>query len=143
MLEAVTEPDAPEARPDEIAFTLTWLPDGDALKGELEARNVGNRRVRLSGKPALTPLDADGQPLETESIITLELVIPGYVELDPGETATARIGWAGWDGRDAGGAVRVEWPGGQAEVQALGARQPAGSGPATNLFSSWFVRAGS
>jgi len=87
-----------------------------------------------------TQEDAHGQPLETESIITLEAMIPGYVELEPGESATAPIGWAGWAGRDAGGAVRVGWPGGQAEVQAEGPRQPAGSGPATNLFSSWFVR---
>lgn len=143
MLEVVTEPDAPEAQPDEIAFTLTWAPDGDALTGELKARNVGDRRVRLSGKPALTPLDVDGQPLETESIITLEMKLPGYVDLDPGESATARVGWAGWDGADAGGVVRVEWPGGQADVPAEGPRQPAASGPATNLFSSWFTRADS
>ncbi len=145
MLAVVTEsePEAAEASPDEVAFTLTWLPDGDALKGELEARNVGERRVRLSGKPGLTPLGVDGQPLDTVAIITLELAVPGYVELDPGESATARVGWAGWDGLTAGGAVRVDWPGGQADVATLGPRQPAGNGPPTNLWSSWFVRAGS
>jgi hypothetical protein len=143
MLEAVTESEAPEASPDEVAFTLTWLPDGDALKGELQARNVSERRVRLTGKPSLTPLGLDGQPLDTVAIISLELMVPGYVELDPGESATARIGWAGWDGLAAGGVVRVEWPGGAAEVSTVGPRQPAGSGPPTNLWSSWFVRADS
>lgn len=140
MLLEVTENEVPEASPGDIAFSLTWLPDGDALSGELEARNVGNRRVRLSGKPTLTPLDVDGQPLDTVSIATLELVLPGYVELDPGESATARVGWAGWDGLPAGPRVRIGWPGGHADVATQGPRQPAGSGPATNLWSSWFVR---
>src|SRR5690349_1477223 len=107
MLLVVTENEAPEAGPDDLAFSLTWLPDGDTLTGELQARNVGNRRVRLSGKPILTPLDVDGQPLDTDTIQTLELVMPGYAELGPGETATARVGWAGWDGPAAGPAVRV------------------------------------
>jgi hypothetical protein len=136
----MTEIEAPEARPDEVAFTLTWLPDGDGLRGDLGVRNVGTHRIRLTGKPRLTPLDADGHPLEADSVITLELRVPGYVELDPGDSATADVGWAGWDGLAAGGTVRVEWPGGQADVPAAGPRQPAGSGPATNLWSSWFVR---
>jgi hypothetical protein len=140
MLLDVTENEVPEAGPDDVALSLTWLPDGEALRGELEARNIGNRRVRLTGKPRLTPLDVAGQPLDTEAIVTLEMVIPGYVELDPGESATARVGWAGWDGLAAGPRVRVEWPGGRADVATLGPREPAGSGPATNLWSSWFVR---
>lgn len=137
----MTNDAAPEAGPDDLALSLTWLPDGDALKGELEARNVGNRRVRLTGKPQLTPLGADGRPLETSTIITLELMLPGYVELAPGESATAAVGWAGWDGVPAGPQVRVEWPGGQVDVTTLGPREPAASGPATNLSSSWFVLA--
>ncbi|MEO7261905.1 MAG: DUF4232 domain-containing protein [Jatrophihabitantaceae bacterium] len=136
----MTDTDAPEARSDDVAFSLTWLAEDTALKGVLEARNVSEHRVRLSGKPQLTPLDTDGRPLEALSIMTLELLIPGYVELDPGETATSNVGWAGWDGPAAGAAVRVEWPGGQAEVQASGPRQPAATGPATNLWSSWFAR---
>jgi Protein of unknown function (DUF4232) len=137
----VTENEVPEASPDDIVFSLTWLPDGDALKGELEARNVGNRRVRLTGKPHLAPLGVDGRPLDAAGIVTLELVLPGFVELAPGESATAAVGWAGWDGLAAGPQVRVEWPGGQVDVATLGPREPAGSGPATNLWSSWFVRA--
>lgn len=140
MLQGVTEIDAPEARPDDVAFSLTWTAEDGALKGVLKARNVSEHRVRLSGKPQLTPLDTDGNPLETVSIMTLELKLPGYVELDPGESAASEVGWGGWDGPAAGGIVRVEWPGGQADVQAAGPRQPSATGSATNLWSSWFER---
>lgn len=143
MLQVVTDTDAPEARSDDVELSLTWVAEDGALKGALEARNVSEQRVRLSGKPQLTPLDADGNPLETVAIMTLELRLPGYVELDPGESATSNVGWAGWDGPAAGGAVRVEWPGGQADVPAAGPRQPSATGPATNLWSSWFERVAS
>ncbi|HST49544.1 DUF4232 domain-containing protein [Jatrophihabitans sp.] len=139
----MTENEVPEAGPDDVAFSLTWQPDGEALRGELAARNVGNRRVRLTGKPRIVPLDTAGQPLAAEAIMTLELLVPGYVELEPGESATAPVGWAGWDGPAAGPRVRVGWPGGQVDVAADGPREPAGNGPATNLWSSWFVRADS
>ena len=135
--------DVPEASAEEVACTLTWQADGEVLRGELVVRNIGQRRIRLSGKPRLIPLDTDGQPLGTDTIITLEMKMPNYAELDPGESASADVGWAGWDGPAAGGTVRVEWPGGQVDVPAVGPRQPAGRGPATNLWSSWFVRAGS
>ncbi len=143
MLLGVTDNEVAEAGPDDVSFGLNWLPDGETLRGELTARNVGNRRVRLTGKPRILPLDASGQPLAADSIMTLEMVLPGYVELDPGESATAAVGWAGWAGPAAGAQVRVEWPGGQADVATGGPRQPTGSGPATNLWSSWFVRADS
>jgi Protein of unknown function (DUF4232) len=134
----VTDIDAPEARPDDVAFSLSWQAEDGALKGVLEARNVSEHPVRLSGKPQLTPLDADGRPLETMSIMTLELRLPGYAELAPGETATSQVGWAGWDGPPAGRIVRVEWPGGHADVPVTGPRQPSARGLATNLWSSWF-----
>jgi hypothetical protein len=140
MLAVMTDIDAAEASPDDATFALTWSDEDGALKGVLEARNVGGRRVRLSGKPQLSPLDADGQPLDAMMITTLELRMPGYVELDPGEAARSNVGWAGWDGPAAGGIVRVEGPGGQADVPASGPRQPSASGPATNLWSSWFER---
>lgn len=138
MLEPMTDTDAAEAGPEDVTFALTWQAEDGALRGVLQARNVSGRRVRLSGKPGLSPLDADGQPLEAMSIMTLEMRMPGYVELDPGESARSAVGWAGWDGPAASGVVRVEWPGGQADVPATGPRQPPGTGPATNLWSSWF-----
>src|ERR1700712_5176877 len=140
MLKVMTDTEAPEARSDDVAFTLTWQDEDGALKGVLEARNVSAGRVRLSNKPGLTPLDVDGNPLDAVAIISLELKIPAYVELDPGESATSNVGWAGWAGPAAGGVVLVEWPGGRAEVPAAGPRQPSASGPATNLWSSWFVQ---
>ena len=140
MLKLMTDTDAPEARSDDVAFALTWQDEGGALKGVLEARNVGKGRVRLSGKPRLTPLDVEGNPLEADTIITLELKMPSHVELEPGESATSSVGWAGWDGPAAGGVVLVEWSGGRAEVPASGPRQPAATGPTTNLWSSWFFQ---
>jgi hypothetical protein len=139
MLKVVTDTDAREARSDEVTFTLSWREEDGALKGVLEARNVSEHRVRLSGKPQLTPLDPDGNRLDAASITTLELRLPGYAVLGPGESATSNIGWAGWDGPAAGGVVLVEWPGGRAEVPVNGPRQPSMTGPATNLWSSWFV----
>ncbi|HEX8079659.1 MAG TPA: DUF4232 domain-containing protein [Jatrophihabitans sp.] len=134
----MTDTDATEAGPDDVEFSLNWQDEDGALKGALQARNVSEHRVRLSGKPHLIPLDADGNPLEAESIMTLELRLPGYAELGPGESATSQVGWAGWDGPAAGGIVRIEWSGGQADVPAAGPRQPSETGPATNLWSSWF-----
>ncbi|MEO6503888.1 MAG: DUF4232 domain-containing protein [Jatrophihabitantaceae bacterium] len=136
----MTDTDAPEARPDDVELSLIWAAEDGALRGVLEARNIGEHRVRLSGKPQLTPLDADQNPLETVAIMTLELRLPGYVELDPGESATSSVGWAGWDGPAAGDIVRIEWPGGQADVPVSGPRQPTATGPTTNLWSSWFDR---
>jgi hypothetical protein len=140
MLEPMTDNDAAEASPEDVTFAVTWQDENGALTGVLEARNVSQHRVRLSGKPGLSPLDADGQPLDAMSIVSLEMRIPGYVELDPGEAARSNIGWAGWDGPAAGGIVRVGWPGGQADVPVSGPPQPSATGPATNLWSSWFDR---
>jgi Protein of unknown function (DUF4232) len=140
MLLGMADVDDLEARPGDVSFTLDWLAEDGALKGTLEARNVSRRRVRLTGKPQLSVLDDDGNPLDAPTVTTLELLMPGYVELDPGEAAVSRIGWAGWDGPAASGRVLISWPGGQAEVLASGPFQPAATGPATNLWSSWFTR---
>jgi hypothetical protein len=134
----MADDDAPEAAADELAFSLTWLAEDGGLSGVLTARNISGHRIRLSGKPGLSPLDGQGRPLETSTIVSLELRLPGYLELDPGESAFSAVGWAGWDGRPASATVVVQWPGGQAEVQASGPSQPAATGPATNLWSSWF-----
>ena len=92
------------------------------------------------GKPALTPIGTDGQPLDAKSVVTLEARSPGYVELKPGERARSPVGWAGWDGPPCAGKVIVRWQGGQMEVNADGPRQPTRRGPATNLYTSWFGR---
>ena len=136
----MTDIDAAEASSEDVTFALTWQAEDGGLTGVLEARNISQHRVRLSGKPRLIPLDPDGQPLDAMAIMTLELRMPDYAELDPGESARSNVGWAGWDGPPAGGVVRVEWRGGQADVPVSGPHQPSGSGPATNLWSSWFDR---
>jgi hypothetical protein len=130
--------DAAEARPDEIAFTLVWEADGGQLTGRLEARNIGDRPVRLSHKPVLVPIGADGEPLDAHTVVTMEFRPPGYVELEPGERAGAGVSWGGWDGPPASGRFVVEWAGGRSEVEALGPWQPTSTGPATNLSSSWW-----
>jgi Domain of unknown function (DUF4232) len=140
MLAVMTDTDAAEATSEDLAFALTWSAEDGALKGVLEARNISRRRVRLSGKPRLTPLDAEGRPLDAMAIATMELRMPGYAELGPGESARSDIGWAGWDGPATAGVVRVEWPGGRADVPVSGPHQPTATGPATNLWSSWFER---
>ena len=134
----MTEPSIPEAQPTEVEFRLSWWPESGHLTGELEARNIGTRVVRLSGKPTLTPTGVDGRPLDAELVVSLELRLPGYVELAPGGRARASVGWAGWDGPPSSGKVIIGWQGGQEEVTAQGPRQPGSAGPPTNLWSSWF-----
>jgi hypothetical protein len=93
--------DVPEAQPDDVAFRLSWRAESGHLTGELEATNVCDRAVRLSGKPGLTPIGIDGEALAAETTVTLELIPPGYVVLAPGERARAPVGWGGWDGPQA------------------------------------------
>jgi hypothetical protein len=130
-----------EAQSRDVQVTLSWHADADGgLTGELRIRNVADRTVRLAGKPRLRPLGLHDEPLAAETVVTLELLLPGYVDIDPGEEAVTPVGWAGWDGEPASGEVRVEWPGGHATVTAQGPSQPSASGPATNLWSTWFRR---
>ncbi len=134
----MSDTEAPEAQVGDVRLALSWrLVDG-GLRGELEAVNVRDHRVRLSGKPDLTPVGIDGSPLAVETVVTMEFRHPGYVELGPGRRAIAPVTWAGWDGPPSSGRVIVRWDGGRVEVDASGPRQPANSGPATNLSTSWF-----
>jgi hypothetical protein len=131
----------PEALPGEIAFTLAWEAAGGGLRGLLQGRNVCDHPVRLSNKPVLIPLGITGEPLDTHTAVTLELRLPGYAQLAPGEVASAPVSWGGWDGPPASGAVIVQWDGGhsQAEVAASGPKQPSSARPSTNLSSSWWT----
>jgi Protein of unknown function (DUF4232) len=131
---------SPECEPEDLEFALTWTPAGRGLTGRLQARNVGQRACRLSGKPVLVPLAPDGTELAAQTVITLELRAPGYVLLGPGDSAVADVGWAGWNGPPASGRMLVRWPGGQQDFRTAGPPQPepAPDG-ATNLWSSWFT----
>lgn len=132
--------ETPEAQRGDVLFALSWRAESGRLRGELEARNTSNHPVRLSGKPGLTPIGRDGDPLDAETIVTLEFRPPGYVELAPGERARAPVGWGAWDGPPASGRVVVKWDGGEIEVMADGPRQPEADKRPTNLWSSWFKR---
>jgi hypothetical protein len=135
------EVEVPEARPDELELELRWRVDSGRLAGHLEARNVCGHRVRLSNKPAVTPIGADGEPLDAHTVVTLELRMPGHVELAPGERARAPVGWGAWDGPPASGTVIIALAGGEAKVLVDGPPQPESrDGLATNLWSSWFER---
>jgi hypothetical protein len=132
----------PEALPGEIEFTLSWEAAGGGLRGLLQGRNVCDHSVRLSNKPVLMPLGMTGERLDAETVVTLELRLPGYADIGPGEVASSPVSWGGWDGPPASGAVIVKWSAGQVEVAASGPRQPASQGPGTNLSSSWFTLVG-
>jgi DNA-binding transcriptional regulator YhcF (GntR family) len=132
--------DFPECEPGDITMSLHWESVAGALSGHLDVMNVGPGACRLSGKPILAPLRADGSALTTEFIVTMESTVPGFIVLEPGKRATARVAWAGWDGEAASSEVRVSWPGGSIKVTASGPSQPSarGVGGAQNLSSSWF-----
>jgi hypothetical protein len=145
----MTDDEVPEARSRDLAVRVVWeAKDGGldgGLDGYVEVRNVGDHVVRVDGKPLIRPLGADGKPLDAQHIVTAELRVPSYVDLQPGESATSRIGWAGWDGAPASGEVLVEWgsrgPERTARVAVEGPPQPPSPGPVRNLYSSWFVAA--
>jgi hypothetical protein len=133
--------DVAPARPDDLELGLAWrLQEDGTLRGVLRARNVSQRRVRIAGKPALHPLADDGVPLGADSVVTAELRLPGYLDIDPGQVAESPVGWAGWVGHQASGDVVVEIAGAEWLVRVVGPRQPEATGPATNLWSSWFSR---
>lgn len=132
--------EVPEARPDEVELTLWWRVESGRLAGQLEARNVCGHRVRLSGKPGVTPVGIDGELLDAHTVVTAEMRLPGYVELAPGERARARVSWGGWDRPPASGTVMIALVGGEAKVHVDGPPQPQSRGPAHNLSTSWFDR---
>lgn len=133
------EPPAPPCRSDDVVLSLRWERSGDALTGEVVAENVAGHSCRLGGKPTLTPLRQDGEPLPTQHTITLEARVPSFVVLQPGQRARARVSWGGWCGDHASGRVRVAWEGGSAVVDAQGPPQPeCPGGGSLNTSSSWF-----
>lgn len=129
----------PSCGPDDLAVVVHWQHDGTALRGRVIAENVGGRACRLAGKPGVTPLRPDGVPLPVSTTITLEMLAPGYVVLQPGERAAARVHWDSWCGERASDRARVDWPGGSAVAEVRGPGQPAcREGRSSNLTSSWF-----
>jgi Protein of unknown function (DUF4232) len=136
------DPGPPECRPDQVRVTVEWQPREDGgLGGWVVVENTGARACRLTGKPALRPLDATGRPLDTSVVVSLELRRPDSVIVPPGGRARAAVSWAGWSGPPAGDRALVRWGGpGQAEATASvrGPAQPARTTEPHNLTSSWF-----
>lgn len=131
--------DADDGAARDLEMSLVWrLAASGSLVGQLRARNVSDRRVRLPWKPGLKPLGRDGLGLEVACIVTLEMRHPDYLDILPGEEAVARVDWAGWDGPPAVGDWDVTVPWGAWRVRAEGPRQPDSTGPATNVSSNWW-----
>jgi hypothetical protein len=129
----------PLCGPEDLAVTVHWERDGASLRGQVIARNTGARACRLAGKPAVTPLALDGTPLPAETVVTLEMIHPGYVILQPGQSAAAPLSWGGWCGPRASDRAQVNLGGGTAVADVHGPLQPECSPEgASNLSSSWF-----
>ena len=131
--------EAPLCEAADLAVAVHWERDGTGLRGQVVAENIGGRACRLAGKPEITPLAADGTPLAARTVITLEWRSPGYVLLQPGQRAAARVGWRSWCGRQAAGRAQVGWGSGSAVAEVHGPAQPdCSAGEPDNLMSSWF-----
>ncbi len=128
----------PWCGPGDVSVTVRWEPDGDGLRGQVIAGNIGSRACRMPGKPEVTPLGLDGRPLGVEGVQTLELEFPGYVVLEPGQQAAALVFWSGWNGPKASSRAQVTWDDGSAIAQVQGPVQPVSSQPRGQITSSWF-----
>jgi hypothetical protein len=133
-------PDAPVCRPGDLRVAVHWdRDDAGVLTGQVIAENISRRACLLAGKPAVSPIGVDGEPLPVGTVITLELREPGYVIIAPGGRAAAQVIWSSWCGADAAGRARVSWEGGSAEAQVHGPAQPAcDRGLSLDLATSWF-----
>ena len=135
----VSDDAVPLCGPDDLAVTVSWEHDGAGLRGQVIAENTSGRACRLAGKPQVQPLHADGTPLPVETVISLEMLTPGFVILPPGDRAAARVSWASWCGQPASGRAQVSWDGGSALAEVRGPAQPeCVQGRSGNLTSSWF-----
>jgi hypothetical protein len=129
----------PRCGPDDLAVVVNWERDGTGLRGQVIAENVGRRACRVEGKPEVTPLHPDGSPLPVATGITLELIEPGYVILQPGQRAAARVWWPSCCGHQASDRAQVGWPGGSAVATVHGPTQPEClQGRRSDLYSYWF-----
>jgi hypothetical protein len=128
----------PACGPDDLSVTVRWERDGTGLRGQVIAENTGGRACRLPGKPGVTPLGPDGEPLPVKTLVTLEWRSPGYVTLEPGQRAAAPVAWSGWAGPAASSRAQVAWAGGAATAAVEGPTQPDAKGAPGNISSSWF-----
>jgi hypothetical protein len=133
------EPTVPVCQPDDLAVTVRWESHGPGLRGQVVAENISARSCRLPGKPGIVPVGQDGKPLPAQTIVTMEWMSPGYVELAPGDRAAAPAGWANWCGEPASRRALVRWDGVEVVAEVDGPVQPGCEpGKPNNLTSGWF-----
>lgn len=122
---------------------VVWQDDDGSLAGWVEVTNDGPEVLRVGGKPSVTPLAVGGSRLDLPHAVTLEMLVPGYVDVPPGGRARAPISWGAWDGPEPSGDVVVSWGPYEGPVEvtvpAIGPRQPGRTSGGVNTSSSWFV----
>jgi hypothetical protein len=102
-----------EARPGEVELALWWRAEARRLAGHLEVRNVCGHRVRLSGKPGVTPVGTDGELLDAPTMVTLEMLsrVKKLAGFRWGGFDVSRSAWGGRaEGSAAGYAVMTTCP---------------------------------
>lgn len=136
----MTDAELPECGADDVDVRVRWERDDDGgLVGEVVVANVGGRACRLGGKPALAPLKPDGERLEVANAVALDLRIPGYVVLRPGQRAAASAGWLSWCGEAPADRMMVSWAGGSVVAEVDGPVRPeCRTDQPANLSSWWF-----
>jgi hypothetical protein len=131
----------PVCGPDDVTVTLHWEPAGLRLAGLVTVTSISGHVSRLPGKALVQPVN-DGQLLRVPCRRSQEGGPgPGYVDLQPGQRATAKLSWNNWQGPQASPAAIVTWNGGAAAVRATGVPQPA-CGEIMALRPAWFSPAG-
>jgi hypothetical protein len=92
---AVPDPRAwdhiPPCGSDDLAVSVRWERAGVGLAGQILVENVGGRTCRLSEKPWVVPLGADGRELPVEVFLTADARLRPVI-LAPGERAAAPSG---------------------------------------------------
>jgi hypothetical protein len=129
----------PPCAGDDVVARVVWERDGRGLRGEVIVRNVGDHACRLGGKPGVYPLAADGTAMPTRTAVTLELRGRGYVVVEPGQSARARVSWRNWCGAKPTDRAQVTWWDGSATARVEGPLSPdCDLRRPSNLTSSWF-----
>lgn len=97
----------PLCDPHDLTVSVHWGPDAEGgLRGQVVAENTGGQACRLPGKPTVRPVGVDGKPLPVQTLITLEMRLPGYVIVQPGQSAAAPVAWGSWCVRPASDQAR-------------------------------------
>lgn len=132
----------PLCEPHDLTMSVHWSADAaGGLRGQVVAQNTGGQACRLPGKPTVRPFGADGTPLPVHTVNTLEMHVPGYVIVQPGQHAAAPVTWRSWCGRPASGQAEIGWADRTVIARVHGSLQPKCAGQSSNLTSSWFTLA--